>query len=120
MPSMRWTQRQTDFSPSDGVKYTIIPLFMRNVGNVAPCPCASLRGRIVSDLATTSTRPPQRILTRKIKRAAAPQRVWLNYGTRAMMSGMNAASSVESAKHRLPRQLSDAPTWISVTLSMMR
>lgn len=27
MPSMRWTQRQTDFSPPDGMKYTIIPPF---------------------------------------------------------------------------------------------
>lgn len=30
MPSMRWTQRQTDFSPPDGMKYTIIPPYMRN------------------------------------------------------------------------------------------
>ena len=45
MPSMRWTQRQTDFSPPDGMKYTIIPPYMRN-GLFHAAPCASLRGKI--------------------------------------------------------------------------
>lgn len=119
MPSMRWTQRQTVFSPPDGMKYTIIRHSVRN-GLLHAAPCASLRGKIVSDLATTPTRPPLRILTLEIKIATMPQRVQLNYGTRAMMSGMNAASNVENAKHRLPRQLSDAPTWINAVLSIMR
>lgn len=55
MPSMRWTQRQTDFSPPDGMKYTIIPPYMRNGLLRAFAPCASLRGKIVSDLAIPLT-----------------------------------------------------------------
>ena len=54
MPSMRWTQRQTDFSPPDGMKYTIIRHSVRN-GLLHAAPCASLRGKIVSDLAIPLT-----------------------------------------------------------------
>ena len=38
----------------------------------------------------------------------------------ARMSGMLDLSSDENAKHFLPRWFSDAPTWMSVALSMMR
>lgn len=46
MSSMRWTQRQTDFSPSDGAKYSIFSQLCAKIRNSTPRRYASFRGRV--------------------------------------------------------------------------
>ena len=46
--------------------------------------------------------------------------IWQQDQIFAMMSGMLDLSKKENAKHFSPRWLSDAPTWISVLLSIIR